>query len=159
MRGGATARSMLLLLAGLLLAGEAAGLAAQFDRDLPAFIIVALLQGAVWAVAAAIVTRGAASGPALALILATAILLRLVALAAPVFFSDDIIRYIWDGRVQAAGINPYRYVPNDPGSRRAAGRGDLSGTSTAAITRRRSIRRSRRCCFCWRTALARACWR
>src|SRR5205085_8955923 len=23
-------------------------------------------------------------------------------------------RYVWDGRVQAAGINPYRYVPADP---------------------------------------------
>jgi hypothetical protein len=50
----------------------------------------------------------------LALILGTAVLLRLIALAAPVFLSDDINRYIWDGRVQAAGINPYRYIPIDP---------------------------------------------
>jgi hypothetical protein len=49
----------------------------------------------------------------LALILGTAVLLRLIALAAPVFLSDDINRYIWDGRVQAAGINPYRYIPTD----------------------------------------------
>jgi alpha-1,6-mannosyltransferase len=27
--------------------------------------------------------------------------------------SDDAYRYIWDGRVQAAGINPYRYIPAD----------------------------------------------
>jgi hypothetical protein len=27
--------------------------------------------------------------------------------------SSDIYRYIWDGRVQAAGINPYRYFPTD----------------------------------------------
>jgi len=26
--------------------------------------------------------------------------------------SDDMFRYIWDGRVQAAGINPYRYASN-----------------------------------------------
>ena len=25
--------------------------------------------------------------------------------------SSDIYRYVWDGKVQAAGINPYRYVP------------------------------------------------
>jgi hypothetical protein len=25
--------------------------------------------------------------------------------------SDDLFRYIWDGRVQAAGIDPYRYAP------------------------------------------------
>jgi alpha-1,6-mannosyltransferase len=27
--------------------------------------------------------------------------------------SSDIYRYVWDGRVQAAGINPYRYIPAD----------------------------------------------
>src|SRR5207248_1841192 len=31
----------------------------------------------------------------------------------PPYLSDDIYRYIWDGRVQAAGINPYRYLPAD----------------------------------------------
>ena len=101
------------LLASLLLAGGALGLYAQFDRDLNGFIIAALFQGAVWAVAAICVVRGAAR-PSLALILATAVLLRLGALAAPVYLSDDIYRYIWDGRVQAAGINPYRYIPTDP---------------------------------------------
>jgi alpha-1,6-mannosyltransferase len=105
---------LLPLLASLLLAAEAAGLAAQFDRDLTAFIIVAVLQGIVWAAAAAAVTRSTDRRPALALILGTAILLRLLALGTPVFLSDDINRYIWDGRVQAAGINPYRYIPTDP---------------------------------------------
>ncbi|MGA9120876.1 MAG: hypothetical protein WB699_16035 [Bacteroidota bacterium] len=28
--------------------------------------------------------------------------------------SDDIYRYLWDGKVSAAGINPYAYPPNDP---------------------------------------------
>jgi alpha-1,6-mannosyltransferase len=28
--------------------------------------------------------------------------------------STDIYRYIWDGRVQAAGVNPYNYRPADP---------------------------------------------
>jgi hypothetical protein len=105
---------MLLGLAGLLLAGAVAGLAAQLDRDLAAFVVVVLLQGAVWTVAAVVVMRAADPRPALALILGTAMLLRLIALAAPVFLSDDVYRYIWDGRVQAAGINPYRYIPTDP---------------------------------------------
>jgi alpha-1,6-mannosyltransferase len=30
------------------------------------------------------------------------------------YLSTDIYRYIWDGRVQSAGINPYRYVPAAP---------------------------------------------
>ena len=37
---------------------------------------------------------------------------------APLLFasphSTDICRYIWDGRVQADGVNPYQYVPADP---------------------------------------------
>ncbi len=28
--------------------------------------------------------------------------------------SDDVYRYVWDGRVQLAGIDPYRYPPLDP---------------------------------------------
>ena len=32
----------------------------------------------------------------------------------PPFLSSDMYRYVWDGRVQVAGINPYRYVPADP---------------------------------------------
>ncbi len=51
---------------------------------------------------------------ALALIVLVAVAARLAfAMQAPTI-SDDIYRYIWDGRVQAAGINPYRYVPDDP---------------------------------------------
>ena len=36
--------------------------------------------------------------------------------------SDDIYRYVWDGRVQLAGIDPYRFVPLDPGADLPAGR-------------------------------------
>jgi hypothetical protein len=28
--------------------------------------------------------------------------------------SDDLYRYVWDGKVQAAGIDPYQYVPSAP---------------------------------------------
>ena len=111
--GPGPAPKLLLVLASLLLTGEAAGLAAQFRHHLPAFVAVALLQGAVWVLAALVVTRPGCRG-ALPVILAMAVLFRLLALSAPVFLSDDINRYVWDGRVQAAGINPYRYVPNDP---------------------------------------------
>jgi len=27
--------------------------------------------------------------------------------------STDVYRYIWDGKVQAAGINPFRFIPAD----------------------------------------------
>jgi alpha-1,6-mannosyltransferase len=32
----------------------------------------------------------------------------------PGFLSDDIYRYVWDGLVQQAGINPYNYPPEAP---------------------------------------------
>lgn len=32
----------------------------------------------------------------------------------PPTLSDDMYRYIWDGRVQAQGISPYRYPPKAP---------------------------------------------
>jgi len=48
------------------------------------------------------------------LILAAAILFRLTAWGIPPTLSDDIYRYRWEGRLQAAGGNPYQEVPNDP---------------------------------------------
>jgi hypothetical protein len=42
------------------------------------------------------------------------VVLRLPLLLSPPFLSTDIHRYVWDGRVQGAGINPFRYVPAAP---------------------------------------------
>jgi alpha-1,6-mannosyltransferase len=50
---------------------------------------------------------------ALWLIFGFAITLKAYVLLFDPLLSSDIYRYIWDGRVQAAGINPYRYVPAD----------------------------------------------
>lgn len=51
---------------------------------------------------------------ALVVILAVALLARLMLLIEPPSLSTDVYRYVWDGRVQAAGINPYRFVPAAP---------------------------------------------
>ncbi len=48
------------------------------------------------------------------LILTVAIACRLVTLFPEPFLSSDVYRYAWDGVVQHAHINPYRYVPGDP---------------------------------------------
>ena len=50
----------------------------------------------------------------LAVVLGIALALRSALLFAPPHLSTDIYRYVWDGRVQGAGINPYRYVPEAP---------------------------------------------
>lgn len=48
----------------------------------------------------------------LGLILGFAMLFRVALLFSPPALSSDIYRYIWDGRVQTAGINPYLYPPS-----------------------------------------------
>jgi hypothetical protein len=47
---------------------------------------------------------------AVAIVLAAAAL-RLPFLALPATLSDDTLRYVWDGRVVAAGFDPYRLAP------------------------------------------------
>jgi hypothetical protein len=60
----------------------------------------------------------------LIVIAVVAVALR-IALAWPApFLSDDVYRYVWDGKVQAAGINPYRFVPAAP---------DLAGLRDDAV--------------------------
>ena len=51
---------------------------------------------------------------ALVLILLGAAALPVIAARQPPTSSDDVYRYLWDGRVQLAGIDPYRYQPSAP---------------------------------------------
>jgi alpha-1,6-mannosyltransferase len=46
------------------------------------------------------------------LLFAAAILFRLVLLFAPPQLSDDVYRFVWDGRLLAHGYNPYLYLPS-----------------------------------------------
>ncbi len=41
-------------------------------------------------------------------------LFRATLLIRPPDLSEDLFRYLWDGRVAQAGISPYAFVPNDP---------------------------------------------
>jgi hypothetical protein len=50
---------------------------------------------------------------ALNVILLFAIAFRIALLVTDPVLSDDIYRYVWDGKMQAHGINPYRYIPAD----------------------------------------------
>lgn len=87
------------------------GLKAEGTRDIIPFIRLALVQIALYFLATWIVMRARASRSMLIVVLVFAALFRLSILFVPPRLSDDIYRYIWDGRVQAAGINPYRYIP------------------------------------------------
>ncbi len=78
------------------------------------FTAVWAIAGGVYLLAVARVLRRPSRGAqALWLVIAVAIGMRGIAIAAPPFLSSDLYRYVWDGRVQRAGINPYRYIPDD----------------------------------------------
>jgi hypothetical protein len=79
-----------------------------------AFVAITLAAGACYLLAVRLVRRGTLPRHAVWTVLAVAALLRLIVLPGPAFLSNDVNRYVWDGRVQRAGINPYRYMPADP---------------------------------------------
>ena len=54
------------------------------------------------------------SNLSLLLVLIFGLLFRATLLASPPSLSHDVYRYVWDGRVQGAGINPYAFAPSAP---------------------------------------------
>jgi alpha-1,6-mannosyltransferase len=77
-----------------------------------AFIALSIAAGLLTIRATRLAERASSDGM-LWLIFGLAIALRAYALWFDPLLSSDIYRYVWDGRVQAAGINPYRYAPTD----------------------------------------------
>lgn len=55
--------------------------------------------------------RGEAGVP---VVVGAAVLFRLLASAGAPALSDDVYRYVWDGRIQLRGIHPYRFPPSAP---------------------------------------------
>jgi alpha-1,6-mannosyltransferase len=73
----------------------------------------AALSGLLTMLAAALSSR-VDGRVALVIVLLLALAMRLALVGEEAFLSSDLYRYIWDGRVQAAGINPYLHMPADP---------------------------------------------
>jgi len=84
------------------------------DTRTAVFVALLAVAAVIYLLAVRLVLRRPASPRAVLIVLAIAIAMRLPALLAPPFLSSDMYRYVWDGRVQVAGINPYRYLPADP---------------------------------------------
>ncbi|MFJ8623258.1 glycosyltransferase 87 family protein [Kitasatospora sp. NPDC093550] len=64
--------------------------------------------------AAVLLLRRVPGAQVVPLVLAGGVAVAAVGLLAPPRTSDDAYRYVWDGRVQAAGISPYARTPEDP---------------------------------------------
>ena len=78
--------------------------------------MVALIavEGLVYFAAVIIVLRFGSSRYSTSVVILIAIIMRFALVFNHPVLSTDIYRYVWDGQVQFAGINPYRYIPIDP---------------------------------------------
>jgi alpha-1,6-mannosyltransferase len=99
---------------GLLLVGLCRQGVYEIHHFVIGFGLVAMYQALLYLVAVWVVLNRPVNRWTFVIILACAAGCRLICLFSPPFLSTDIFRYVWDGRVQAAGINPYRYIPADP---------------------------------------------
>lgn len=80
-----------------------------------AYTVLLAAQLAVYGLAVGwLIRRRPPARRALAIVFLVALAARLTLVPQVPTASDDIYRYVWDGRIQALGINPYRYAPNDP---------------------------------------------
>ena len=84
------------------------------DARLQVFVGLECAAGLVYFAAVWLVRSGPLPRRTLVLVLALAAGMRVFPLAWPPFLSSDLYRYVWDGRVQAQGINPYLYLPAAP---------------------------------------------
>ncbi|MEU6094352.1 glycosyltransferase 87 family protein [Streptomyces sp. NPDC047079] len=82
------------------------------DLGRPAALLYGYAAAWVLFAAAAWAVRKVPVRAAVTLIVAEGVALCAAALSAPPRTSDDMYRYAWDGRVQAAGISPYAYPPD-----------------------------------------------
>lgn len=82
-------------------------------RHVPLFLGLFAGGAACWLLAALVAMRSRLPMP---IIILVAVGLRLPMFFAQPSLSDDVWRYIHDGRAQNAGVNPYAYAPVEPGT-------------------------------------------
>ncbi len=87
------------------------GLLFVFDLAHHLAMTLALLGAAFLGLLFAAPRLEAASAPCGGAVLLGALLLRLPLLPVPPTLSDDVLRYLWDGKVASAGLDPYALAP------------------------------------------------
>ena len=82
--------------------------------DVTGFVVSVIAAAVVYLCATILVLRRQPQRRDLTIILLAALVMRGIALLPDPNLSTDAFRYVWDGRVQAAGFSPYLHVPADP---------------------------------------------
>lgn len=100
------------LAAAVLVALHLAAVGSMLTGAFRPTIALVLAESVPYAAAVGLVLAGARLP--LAAILLVALAMRLALLPFPPAHSTDVYRYVWEGRIQAAGFSPYLHVPADP---------------------------------------------
>jgi alpha-1,6-mannosyltransferase len=118
-----SARLTLALLGGLGLASlggyaliAASASAGREPQAIGKFVLIFVGLFALYVAACHVVLRGRSALPTratLVIVGTVAVLARGTLIFSPPTLSNDMYRYVWDGRVMAAGISPYAYAPGD----------------------------------------------
>ncbi len=81
-------------------------------KPIIAYTVTAIVSSLIFIAVCAMLLKEDVSSRYLFILLGAGILLRIAFLAVHPVGSPDYYRYLWDGKVQASGINPYRYAPD-----------------------------------------------
>lgn len=84
----------------------------NINACVPEFIALMLAAGVLYFATIYLVERFRLGALALLVVLAGAVVFRLIWLPLPPALSDDVYRYQWEGRVQRGGQNPYTVTPS-----------------------------------------------
>jgi alpha-1,6-mannosyltransferase len=108
-------RRRLILSASLLLVSALVLAISQARLGSPLFLLVALGLCTSQALILPAVWHAPADRRWLRIVIGVAIACRVPLAVGPVNFDSDMVRYVWDGRVQRFGYNVYDVLPSDPG--------------------------------------------
>ncbi|MBY0519691.1 MAG: glycosyltransferase 87 family protein, partial [Sphingomonas sp.] len=73
--------------------------------------IVLVMAGITWLGLLPVIARRAQSARILRVLILIGLAARLALLPSPPLYEDDYVRYLWDGGITAAGLNPYARTP------------------------------------------------
>ena len=85
------------------------------DENIPEVVAIFLAAGSIYFLAVHLAWQPKTNHRAgITLILVAAAVFRITLFPLPPTLSDDINRYLWEGRIQQAGLNPYSHAPSGP---------------------------------------------
>lgn len=89
-------------------------LTAAHVSPIVAYTVTTISSSLIFIAVCAMLLKEEVSSKYFFILLVMAVILRVAFMMVHPVGSPDYYRYVWDGKVQASGINPYRYAPDSP---------------------------------------------